>query len=221
MRRESSRDGFPFERTLRGPRAWWWVGIVALVAATGCAQVIRPVIRPQTQPVDLSPLLEVHADPSIGLPYVFPDYEALVNGGVQQRNGRAGPDGVVDLVKKTYDTELDEFHSWTVDVSVSLFDSSARAAEDLDSSCDSFSRGGASGSPVRWQDGLYCISSIVHHRNDPLNLHLPANLYSSWVFVRNNRIVVRLYERHEGSAKSAKNEIIAELARRLSAPSAN
>jgi hypothetical protein len=180
-------------------------------------------VRPHAQSVDLSPLLEVQPDPSIDLSLAFPDYEAVVIGGVQQRNGQPGRDGVVDFVRKTYDSELDEFHSWTVDVSVSLFETPAGAARDLDSSCDSFSRGGASGNPVRWQDGVYCASSIVHLRNDPLKLNLPANLYSSWVFVRRDRIVLRLYERHVGSAKSAKNSIIAELAERLSrrASSAN
>jgi hypothetical protein len=193
-------------------RARWWLGVVVLAAATGCAG-----IRPQTQqPLDLSPLLEVETGPAVRLSAALPDYEALVIGGVQQRTGQAGPDGVVDLVKKTYDTELDEFHSWTVNVSVSLFDTSTRAARDLDSSCDSFSRGGAAGSPVRWQDGAYCASSIDHRRSDSTNLYLPSNLYSSWVFVRRDRIVVRLYERHEGSATSAKNAIIAELAERLS-----
>ena len=122
----------------------------------------------------------------------------------------------MDLVKKTYDTELDESHSWTVDVSVTLFDTSEQATRELDSSCYSFSRGGASGGPVRWQNGVYCASPIVHRRTDPLKLYLPANLYSSWVFVRRDRIVLRLYERHEGSAKSAKNAIIVELADRLS-----
>jgi hypothetical protein len=190
----------------------WAVGIVALAAAMGCA-TIRPT---PPQPVDLSPLLDVQIDPSIGLSSALPDYEALVIGGVQQRTGKARQDGVVDLVKKTYDSELDEFHSWTVDVSVSLFDTPAQAARDLDSSCYSFSRGGASGNPVRWQDGVYCTSPIVHLRNDPLNLYLPANLYSSWVFVRRDRIVLRLYERHHGSPKSAKNAIIVELAERLS-----
>ncbi len=211
MRRESSRAGFPLERILRGPRAWWGVGIVALAAAMGCATV-----RPTPQPVDLSPLLEVQIDPSIRLSSAFPDYEALVRGTIQERTGQVRRDGVVDLVKKTYDSELDEFRRWTVDVSVTLFDTSEQAARDLDSSCYSFARGGASGNPVRWQDGRYCASSIVHLRNDPLNLYLPSNLYSSWVLVRRDRLVVRLYERHEGSAKSAKNAIIVELADRLS-----
>jgi hypothetical protein len=211
MRRQFSEDGFSFEHPTRRPHGWGWVGIVILVAATGCA-----TIQPQPQPIDLSPLLEVQIDPSIGLSSAFPDYEALVIGGVQQRTGKARRDGVVDLVKKTYDSELDEFHSWTVDVSMSRFDTPAEAARDLDSSCYSFSRGGASGNPVRWQDGVYCTSPIVHLRNDPLNLYLPANLYSSWVFVRRDRIVLRLYERHHGSPKSAKNAIIAEIADRLS-----
>lgn len=220
MRRKFSRDCFSLKQHASpGPHGWWWVSIVALVAATGCATV-----RPHAQPVDLSPLLEVQTDPSIDLASAFPDYEALVIDGVQQRSGQARQDSVVDLVKKTYDSELDESHSWTVGVSVSRFDTSARAARDLDSSCYSFSRGGASGNPVRWRDGAYCVSSIVHLRNDPLN-HMPSNIYSSWVFVRRDRIVVRLYERHEGSAKSAKNAIIVELAERLStlkaAPSAN
>jgi hypothetical protein len=174
------------------------------------------VVRPRPEPVDLSPLLEVHTDPSIRLFAAFPDYEAPVIGRVQERNGQLRRDGVVDLVKKTYDSELDEFHSWTVDASLTLFDTSEEAARDLDSSCDSFSRGGASGHPVRWQNGVYCVSSIVHLRNDPLHAHLPANLYTSWVFVRRDRIVVRLYERHQGSPKSAKNAIIVELAERLS-----
>lgn len=211
MRRRFSRDCFSSEHASPGPHGWWWVGIVALVAAAGCATV-----RPHAQPVDLSPLLEVQIDPSLDLSSAFPDYEAVVIGGVQQRSGQSRRDDVVDLVKKTYDTELDESRSWTVDVSVSRFDTAARAARDLDSSCYSFSRGGASGNPVRWRDGVYCASSIVHLRNDPLNLYLPSNLYSSWVFVRRDRIVLRLYERHEGSAKSAKNPIIVELAERLS-----
>ena len=210
MRRNFSRNCFSFE-SASPARQSGWLGIVALVAAMGCA-----AIRPQAEPVDLSPLLEVEIDRPIDLPSGFPDYEALVIGGVQQRNGQDRRDGVVDLVKKTYDSELDESHTWTVDVSVSRFDTPARAALDLDSSCYSFSRGGASGSPVRWRDGVYCASSIVHLRTDPLNLYFPSNLYSSWVFVRRDRIVVRLYERHEGSAKSAKNAIIAELAERLS-----
>lgn len=207
MRRGFSRDG----RASR-PHGWWWVGIIALVAVTGCATALRP----QPQPVDLSPLLAVHTDSSIGLSSAFPDYEALVIDGVQQWNGQARLDGVVDLVMETYDSELNDAHSWSVDVTVTLFDSSARAARVLDSSCQSFARGGASGNPVRWQDGVYCASSIVRRRTDPLNLYLPSNLYSSWLFVRRDRVVLRLYERHEGSAKSAKNAIIAELAGRMS-----
>jgi hypothetical protein len=44
---------------------------------------------------------------------------------------------------------------------------------------------------------------------------MPANVYSSWVIVRNDRLVLRLYERHVDSSKSAKNRIIAEIAERL------
>ena len=211
MRRASWRDGFPFRRPSR-PHGVWRVGIVALVVATGCATVVGR----QAEPVDISPLLAVHTDASIGLSSAFADYEAVVIDGIQQWNGQPRLDGIVDLVTETYGSELDEAHSWFVDVTVTLFDSSARAGRVLDSSCHSFARGGASGNPVRWQDGLYCASSVVHRRTDPSNSYLPSNLFSSWLFVRRDRVVLRLYERHEGSAKSAKNAIIAELAERLS-----
>jgi hypothetical protein len=209
MRRGLWSDRSPFRRA--GRSRGWWIGIVALVAGMGCSTTARP----ESEPVDLSPLLAVHTDASIGLSAGFPDYDAVVVDGVQQWNGQARSDGVVDLVKETYDSELDETHSWFVDVTVTLFDSSARATRVLDSSCHSFARGGASGNPVRWQDGVYCASSVVHRRTDPSNQYLPSNLYSSWVFVRRDRVVLRLYERHEGSARSAKNAIIKELAGRM------
>jgi hypothetical protein len=211
MRRGSGREGVSFGHASR-PHGWWGVAIVALVAATGCTSAVLP----RAEPVDLSPLLAVHTDASVGLSSAFPDYEAVVVGGVQQWNGQTRSDGVVDLVKETYDSELDASHSWFVDVTVTLFDSPERATRVLDSSCHSFARGGASGYPVRWQDGVYCASSVVHRRTDPLNLYLPTNFFSSWVFVRRDRVVMRLYERHEGTTKSAKNAIIVELAERLS-----
>jgi hypothetical protein len=211
MRRRFSRDRFCFESASPRWQRWGCVLLLALVTATGCA-----AIRPDPQPIDLSPLMAVRPDPAIGLSFAFPDYQALVTDGVQQRNGEARRDGVVDFVTKTFDSELDELHSWTVDVRVIRFDTPEGAARDLDSSCHSFSRGGAAGEPVRWQDGAYCFSSIGHRHTDPQNLYLPADLYSSWVFVRRDQIVVRLYERHLGSEKSARNRIILEVAERLS-----
>ena len=47
-------------------------------------------------------------------------------------------------------------------------------------------------------------------------MHLPTNSYFSWVIARNDRIVLRVFERHLGSPRSAKNRIIAEIAERLS-----
>jgi hypothetical protein len=118
-------------------------------------------------------------------------------------------------LKQTYDSELDEAHRWFVDVSLTLFDTPERATRDLDSSCNSFARGGASGGPVRARKGVYCISSVTRQSSDPQGLYLPSNFYSSWLFVRRDRLVVRLYERHKGSAKSAKSPIIQDLAERL------
>src|SRR4030095_2296184 len=120
----------------------------------------------------------------------FPDYEPVVVAGIQQRNGTARRDGIVDLVKETYDSELDEFHSWTIDVTVTLFESAARAVRDLDSSCYSFAHGGAPDGRIRWQDGVYCAAPVVRRPNDPENLYQPTELYSSWVFVRRDRIVL-------------------------------
>jgi hypothetical protein len=193
------------------------LGIAVLVAILGWAPLAS-----QAQNVDLAPLLEVHPDLANGMARAFPDYEALVLGGVQQRNGKPSRGGIVEQVKKTYDTELDESNSWSVDAIATLFDTAASASRDLDASCYSFAHGGAS-APVRSRDGVYCLSPVLHVRNDTLRLNLPSNVYSSWLIVRNDRIVVRIYERHIGSKKSAKNRIIAEIAARLanlSAPSA-
>ncbi len=121
---------------------------------------------------------------------------------------------MIDLVTETYDSELDVANRWVVDVTVTLFDTPARAARDLDDSCYSFAHGGGAGG-VRWQQNHYCISSVLHLRND-LRTHLPVDNYFSWVMVRRDRLVVRLYERHNGSTKSAKNRIIQEIAERLS-----
>jgi hypothetical protein len=184
--------------------------VAALAAAVGCAGAIGPA----PQSVDLAPLLEVRPDLSKGMARAFPDYGALVLGGVQQWNGKPSRDGVVELVKDTYDTELDESHTWSVDATVTLFDTAESASRDLNDSCYSFAHGGAS-APVRSRDGVFCISPVLHVRSDPLRMYLPSNLYSSWVIVRNDRLVVRLYERHVGSPKSAKNRIIAEIAERL------
>jgi hypothetical protein len=183
-----------------------------LMAVLGCA--LAPVSA-QAQSVDLAPLLEVHADLSNGIARAFPDYEALVLGGVQKWDGQPRRDGIVEQVKETFDTQLDESHTWSVDAALTLFDTAERAARDLDASCYSFAHGGAS-APVRSRDGIYCISPVLHVRNDPLRMYMAANVYSSWVIVRNDRLVLRLYERHVDSPKSAKNRIIAEIAARLS-----
>jgi hypothetical protein len=192
------------------------IGIAALAAAIGC-DALRPIMPLRSEPVDLSPLLEFESTfgSSIRLQSAFADYQPIVIGGVQLQNGSVRGDGIVDLVRETYDSELDEFHSWSVDVTVTLFDTGARAERDLDSTCHSFAHGGASGSPVRWQDGVYCATPVVRRPTDPQNQYQPSSLYSSWVFVRRDRIVLRLYERHEGSPKSAKNAIIQDLAARL------
>ena len=183
-----------------------------LLAVLGCA--VTPVSA-QAQSVDLAPLLEVHADLSKGIARAFPDYEALVLGRVQKRDGQPRRDGIVEQVKETFDTQLDESHTWSVDATLTLFDTAERAARDLDASCYSFAHGGAS-APVRSRDGIYCISPVLHVHNDPLRTYMAANVYSSWVIVRNDRLVLRLYERHVDSPKSAKNRIIAEIAARLS-----
>jgi hypothetical protein len=183
-----------------------------LLAVLGCA--VTPVSA-QAQSVDLAPLLEVRADLSNGIARAFPDYEALVLGGVQKRDGQPRRDGIVEQVKETFDTQLDESHTWSVDATLTLFDTAERAARDLDASCYSFAHGGAS-APVRSRDGIYCISPVLHVHNDPLRTYMAANVYSSWVIVRNDRLVLRLYERHVDSPKSAKNRIIAEIAARLS-----
>ena len=176
-----------------------------LVAVLGFA--VTPV-RSQAQSVDLAPLLEVHPDLSNGMARAFPDYEVLVLGGVQKSNGKPSRDDVVERVQETFDTELDESNTWSVGATLTLFDSTASAARDLDASCYSFAHGGAS-APVRSRDGIYCISPVLH-------VNQASNIYSSWVIVRNDRLVLRLYERHAGSPKSAKNRIIAEIAARLS-----
>ena len=178
---------------------------VALLAAVlGCADL--PIL-PQAQSIDLAPMLEVRPDLSNGMARAFPDYDALVLGGVQQWNGRPSRDGVVEQVKETYDTVLDESSTWAVDATLTLFDTAESASHDLNDTCYSFAHGGAS-APVRSRDGVYFISPVLHMRS--------SNVYSSWVIVRNERIVLRLYERHAGSSKSAKNRIITEIAERLS-----
>jgi hypothetical protein len=190
--------------------------VAVLAAVLGCA--VTPVAS-QAQSVDLAPMLEVRPDLSKGMARAFPDYETLVLGGVQKWNGKPSRDGIVELVKETYDTVLDESHTWSVDATVTLFDTAESATRDLNDSCYSFAHGGAS-APVRSRDGVYCISPVLHVRNDTLRMYMPANVYSSWVIVRNDRLVLRLYEHHVGSAKSAKNRIIAEIAERLSKLSA-
>lgn len=190
----------------------FWVlagGPTAAVAAAADAD--------DSQTVDLSPLLELPIDLSNGLVRAFPDWELLVVRGVQQSNRKERKDGVLELVKKSYDSELDEASRWVVDVSLTLFDSPARAARDLDSACYSQAHGGAS-STVRWRNGVYCISSMLHLHNDPRSLHLPTDTYFSWVLVRRDALVVRVYERHKGSPRTAKNQIIREVADRLSNP---
>jgi hypothetical protein len=187
-----------------------------------CAAVLAALLGGAFTPVaswaesvDLAPLLEVQPDLSGGMARAFPDYEAEVIGGVQQWNNKPSRGGVRERVTETYDTELDESNTWSVDATVTLFDSAESASRDLDASCYSFAHGGAS-APVRARDGVYCISPVLHMRSDPLRMYTSANMYTSWVIVRNDRIVVRLYERHVGSSKSAKNRIIAEIAERLS-----
>ena len=32
---------------------------------------------------------------------------------------------------------------------------------------------------MRSRDGIYCISPVLHVRNDPLRMYMPANVYSS------------------------------------------
>ena len=184
----------------------------ALAAVRGC---VGTPVRSLAQSVDLAPMLEVHADLSNGMARAFPDYEVLVLGGIQQWNGKPSRDGVVERVKETYDTELDESHTWSVDARLTLYETAAQAGRELDSSCYSFAHGGAS-APVRSREGVYCISPVLHTRTDPLRMYQPSNLYSSWVIVRNDRLVLHLYERHVGSPRSAKNRIIAEIAERLS-----
>jgi hypothetical protein len=186
--------------------------VAVLAAILGCA--VAPVAS-QAQSVDLAPILEVNPDLSHGMTRAFPDYDVLVLGGVQQWNGKPSRDGVVEQVKETYDTVLDESHTWSVDATVTLFDTTESASRDLNDSCYSFAHGGAS-AQVRSRDGVYCISPVLHVRNEPLRLSQPESVYSSWLIVRNERIVLRLYEHHVGSAKSAKNRIIAEIAERLS-----
>jgi len=197
--------------------------VAALAAAVGCAggggavqpppKAPQPKAQAPQQSVDLAPLLEVHADLSRGMTRAFPDYEKLVLGGVQQWNGKALDNGVVETVRKTYDTELDESNTWAVDATLILFDTPERAARELDASCYSFAHGGAS-SVVRSREGVFCISSVLYLTSDPV-LHLPANTYFSWVIARSDRVVLRLFERHAGSTKTAKNRIIAEIAERL------
>ena len=198
------------------------LSVAALAAAVGCAGRSQPPPQKQPEPqapqaraqsVDLAPMLEVRADLSRGMTRAFPDYDTLVLGGVQQWNGKAARGGVVESVRKTYDTELDESNTWSVDATVLLFDTSDRAARELDASCYSFAHGGAA-SLVRAREGVFCISSVIHQSSDPV-LHLPTDTYFSWVIARRDRVVLRMFERHVGSSKSAKNRIIAEIAERL------
>jgi hypothetical protein len=200
----------------RFPKQWSIIGVVALVAATGCENPIRSFRPPPVERVDLSPLLEAPIDSSVGLSAAFPDYEAVVIGGVQQSNGQVRKDGIVDVVTETYDANPARARTWYTDVIVTRFDTSERAARDLDSSCYSFVSGEAPDHPTRWKEGDYCLSSVLRRPTDPGNSYVPAEVYSSWVFVRRDRIVVRLYELHKDSAKTAKNAIIVELAERLS-----
>lgn len=208
----------PASRRIVRPGLARWLCVAALVAGTGCraddppSDRVAPVDR---QTVDLSPLLELPIDLSSSLVRAFPDFEPLVLEGVQLSNRKVRKDGVVELVKETYDSELDEANRWIVDVSLTRFDTPARAARELDSSCYSQARGGAS-STVRWREGVYCISTVLHLTNDPRGLHLPTNTFFSWVIVRRDTLVVRLYERHLGSSRSAKNQIIREIGARLS-----
>src|SRR5262245_27328608 len=137
-------------RRVASPRLVRWLGVAVLWAVVGwqTPALAAPADPRDSQTVDLSPLLELPIDLSGGLVRAFPDWEPLVIGTVQQSNRTQRKDGVVELVKKSYDSELDEASRWVVDVSVTLFVSPARAARDLDSSCYSQAHGGAS-SPVR------------------------------------------------------------------------
>jgi len=184
------------------------------IAALAVALAGAAPVSSRAQTVDLAPLLEVHPDLSKGVARAFPDYEAVVHGGVQKWNGKPSRGGVVEQIKETYDTELDESSTWSLDATLTLFDTAENAARDLNAACYSFAHGGAS-APVRSRDGVYCISPVLHTRTDSQRMYLPANIYSSWVIVRNDRLVLRLYERHIGSPQSAKNRIIAEIAARL------
>jgi hypothetical protein len=207
-------------RRVVGSRLARWLCAAVLLAATGCRSDSPPAdpgdsLTLAPQAVDLSPILELPMDVSKGVARAFPDYQQLVIGGVQQSNRRVRKDGVVELLRESYDSELDEENRWVVDVSLTRFDTPARAARELDASCYSQVHGGASSS-VRWRESVYCISSVLHMHTDPRNLHLPTNTYFSWVIVRRDGLVLRLYERHQGSPKSAKNQIIREVAGRLS-----
>ena len=201
-------------RRVASPRRAWWLGVAVLWAVAGF-QTSALAAPEDSQAVDLSPVLELPIDLSNGLVRAFPEWEPLVIGGIQQSTRKVRTDGVVELVKKSYDSELDEAGRWVVDVSLTLFASPARAARDLDSSCYSQAHGGAS-STVRWRNGVYCISSMMHLTSDPRSLHLPTDTWFSWVLVRRDSLVVRVYERHRSSSRTAKNQIIHEIAERLS-----
>jgi hypothetical protein len=187
-------------------------GVAVAIGAANAEPAPEPTAPRGDKTVDLSPLFEVQTDLSRGLALAFPDYQRIVIGGVQQSNGRARGEGIVDLVSESYDTELDTANRWVVDVHITMFDTSARAAKAIDADCYSFARSAPGG--VRWQEGDYCLSPVVRMQTDP-RTHLPANAYVSWVMARRDRVVVRLYENHRGSSESAKNRIIREIADRL------
>src|SRR5262245_59969715 len=132
------------DRSSRGaglwPRRAAWLGLVGIAGAIGCA-----TLRPRPESVDLTPLLAVQTEPSRTLLPAFPDYEALVVGGVPRTVGESRPEGVVDRFAETYDWQQNDARAWSIDVSVTLFDTAERAIRDLDTSCNSFAVGGAWG----------------------------------------------------------------------------
>ena len=61
-----------------------------------------------------------------------------------------------------------------------------------------------------------CISPIGQLRNDPEGGLLPSNTYRSYLFLQLDKLVISLEESYMGSAKTAKNPIIVEIAERVS-----
>ena len=168
------------------------------------------------QPVDLSPLLKLDPDLSQGLTRAFSDWEAITLAGVSQRTGKPGLHGVEEMWEKDYFSVRDGRQEWMIWVRVELHDSNDGALEWLRHECASQGETFAA-SPELVVDGSwrYCKTPIGQLRNDPEGGGFPSEEYVSFVGIQFDQLVLTLDETYRSDAKTAKNELIVELAERL------